>query len=155
MRSESLARTSRPSSAFFHGAGDVYPAPDEETEPAFLSDMWNALEKRAHGEGALGGKPEADGDIDADGTPCAGCWARYLCSHSSMPSSPINASADRREPTEERCAFWRAEVEVGLRFYHRLAHADPLQAMRLFDEPEVAIDPFDRHYPLEQPKVPF
>jgi hypothetical protein len=148
MRSESLARTPRQSAVRPREVGDVYPAPGEQDEPGVPSDVWYARDRREPAETAGAGKPE-------DGMPCGGCWARYLCSHSSVPSSPVNASADRREPTEERCAFWRAEVEVGLRFYHRLAHADPLQAMRLFDEPELSLDPFDRYYQLEPAKVPF
>jgi hypothetical protein len=145
MRSEPLACTPRLSTETRWGTGDVYPSPEDE--PTLLSEMWNALEQREYEE------PEAGGV--AGGVPCSNCWARHLCSHSALPSSPINASADHRDPSEARCAFWRAEVEVGLRFYHRLAHADPIQAMRLFDDPEVPIDPFDRRYPLGQAKAPF
>ena len=75
-------------------------------------------------------------------------------------SSPIadrlfGDGADRRDPDEVNCAFWRTEVEVGLRFYHRLAHTDPIQAMRLFDQSEAQIDPLDRRSPSGQPKMPF
>jgi|SRR5882724_2326434 len=149
MRSESQSRAPELAPPPHREVGDVYPTPEEEDVSGYLAQGWQPLGRSGLGETVEAGKP------DGGSMPCAACWARYLCSHSSVPSSPVNASADRREPTEERCAFWRAEVEVGLRFYHRLAHADPLQAMRLFDEPDLAIDPFDGYYPLEQPKIPF
>ena len=146
LRSEPLARSSRLTTEALWGTGDVYPSPEDAT--TLLSNIWNTLEQREpEDERTAGGGPE---DI-----PCSTCWARFLCSHSIFPASPINASADHRDPAEARCAFWRAEVEVGLRFYHRLAHADPIQTMRLFDEPEVTVDPSDRHYPQSQAKVPF
>jgi hypothetical protein len=147
MRSEPLSRMPRLSTEALWGTGDVVATPEDAS--TLLSNMWNTLEQREHeegGEGAAGG-PGA--------IPCSACWARYLCSHSILPASPINASADHRDPDEARCAFWRAEVEVGLRFYHRLAHADPIQAMRLFDEPEVSVETFDRPYPVSQAKGPF
>ena len=144
MKSEPLARTPRLSTETSWGAGDVYPTEEDEIEASLLGDIWISLEEREPAE------PAAGSDV-----PCNGCWARYLCSHSILPSSPINASADRRDPSEVNCAFWRTEVEVGLRFYHRLAHTDPIQAMRLFDQNEAHMDPLDRRYPAGQPKVPF
>ena len=60
--------------------------------------------------------------------PCQGCWARHVCSHSAFVAS----AQDGEEISEELCALWRAEVEVALRFYHRLAHMDPLQVRRFF-----------------------
>jgi hypothetical protein len=152
MRTETLARSPRLSTETSWGTGDVYPSPEDES--TLLSHMWNTLEQRGQEDREAAGVPDGDrGDIAE--IPCTGCWARYLCSHSALPASPVNASADHRDPDEARCAFWRTEVEAGLRFYHRLAHADPIQAMRLFDEPEVPVDPFDRHYQMSQPKMPF
>jgi hypothetical protein len=73
---------------------------------------------------------ELRGDAD---NPCPGCWARHVCGHSSYVASSQDAE-DTRAAGEDRCALWRTEVEVALRFYHRLAHTDPLQVRQLFDE---------------------
>ncbi len=73
------------------------------------------------------------GDPAGDAEPCRGCWARHVCSHSTYVASSQDAG-DRREPSEERCGLWRTEVETALRFYHRLAHADPLQVRRFFED---------------------
>jgi hypothetical protein len=151
MRSEPFARPPRLSTETPWGSGD-FGAPHEEhekeVEPALFSEMEHPLGRGSaeRGEGAA---------AESEAVSCFGCWARYLCSHSALPSSPVNSSADCREPTEERCGFWRAEVEVGLRLSHRLAEADPLEALRLFDEPEAPIDPLDRPDPLGAPKAPF
>lgn len=75
---------------------------------------------------------EEDLKADAD-HPCPGCWARHVCGHSSYVASSQDAD-DTRAASEERCSLWRTEVEVALRFYHRLAHTDPLQVRQLFDE---------------------
>jgi len=48
-------------------------------------------------------------------------------------ASPQDAE-DARSAADDRCALWRTEVEVALRFYHRLAHTDPLQVRQLFDD---------------------
>lgn len=65
------------------------------------------------------------------GTGCASCWARYLCRNSAVLAS--EAQAEERTP--ESCAIWATEAEAALRLYHRLAHADPLQVLRVFGEP--------------------
>jgi hypothetical protein len=81
-------------------------------------------------------RPWGDDDGDAGGDaelPCRGCWARHVCSHSTYVASS-QAGEDLREPSEERCGLWRTEVETALRFYHRLAHADPLQVRRFFED---------------------
>jgi hypothetical protein len=75
---------------------------------------------------------EDDGDAAGDAEPCRGCWARHVCSHSTYVAS--SQDDDRREPSEERCGLWRTEVETALRFYHRLAHTDPLQVRRFFED---------------------
>jgi hypothetical protein len=135
------------------GIGDVAPSPEDEA--TLLSGMWSALEQREPAGLAASELANRGAMGEAGEIPCSGCWARHLCSHSALPSSPVNASADHRDPDEARCAFWRTEVEVGLRFYHRLAHADPIQALRLFSGSEVPVDPFDRSHELGQPKLPF
>jgi hypothetical protein len=76
---------------------------------------------------------ELRGDAEMTETSCLGCWARHVCSHSSYVTSPQDAD-DTRGAAEDRCALWRIEVEVALRFYHRLAHTDPVQVRRFFDE---------------------
>jgi hypothetical protein len=77
---------------------------------------------------------EEDGDASGDAElPCRGCWARHVCSHSTYVASSRDGE-DLREPSEDRCGLWRTEVEAALRFYHRLAHADPLQVRRFFED---------------------
>jgi hypothetical protein len=73
---------------------------------------------------------ELKGDAE---NPCQACWARHVCGHSTYVTSPQDAE-DARAASEDRCALWKTEVEVALRFYHRLAHTDPLQVRQLFDE---------------------
>ena len=63
--------------------------------------------------------------------PCQGCWARHVCSHSTFVSSALEGE-ETREISEDSCSLWRVEVEAALRFYHRLAHTDPLQVRRFF-----------------------
>lgn len=94
----------------------------ETLEPRLRPDLW----------------PGPDEDLDlvesgSESVPCQGCWARRVCSHSSFVASSL-AGEDLREPSEERCAFWKTEAEVALRFYHRLAHTDPIQVLQLFEE---------------------
>jgi hypothetical protein len=72
-----------------------------------------------------------DGRPAEGGTVCGGCWARYLCRNSALLVS--ESAAEARTP--ESCAVWGAEAEAALRLYHRLAHADPLQVLRVFGEP--------------------
>jgi hypothetical protein len=64
--------------------------------------------------------------------PCPGCWARHLCSHSIFAASAVDGE-EAREISEDSCSLWKVEVEVALRFYHRLAHTDPLQVRRFFE----------------------
>lgn len=70
----------------------------------------------------------------ADDPSCQGCWARHVCSHSTLVTAQEAQEEAPQEISEERCSFWRTEVEVALRFYHRLAHTDPLQVRRFFDD---------------------
>jgi hypothetical protein len=91
-----------------------------------------------------------------DSFPCRGCWARHICNHSSFVASSLNGE-DSREPSEERCSLWRTEVEVALRFYHRLAHTDPIQVLRFFEEParEPITPTIGRREDLGHLKAPF
>lgn len=77
--------------------------------------------------------PWGEEDGEASGDACGGCWARHVCSHSAYVASS-QSGEDLREPSEERCGLWRTEVETALRFYHRLAHADPMQVRRFFED---------------------
>ena len=74
----------------------------------------------------------------ADEPSCQGCWARHVCDHSTLLALSQGAQGAQEESpqeiSEERCSLWRTEVEVALRFYHRLAHTDPLQVRRFFDD---------------------
>lgn len=58
-----------------------------------------------------------------DLSPCESCWARELCVRGTL-AGPA-ADPRRPQPRADRCEFWRAEVEVGLLFFHRLQQADP------------------------------
>lgn len=126
-------------------AGDVRALPS-------LGDVYlrgaEDLDAGLVGEGRM--VSAGDGCDEADeqsGPTCRGCWARHACTHSSLSAASLDAW-DRREPSEERCALWRTEAEVALRFYHRLAHVDPLQVMTLFEEAaRVPVDPFERPFP--------
>jgi hypothetical protein len=77
--------------------------------------------------------PVAVDELKGDANPCQGCWARHACGHSSYVASSQDAE-DTRAVGEDRCSLWRTEVEVALRFYHRLAHTDPIQVRHLFDD---------------------
>jgi hypothetical protein len=84
--------------------------------------------------------------------PCLRCWARNICNHSSLLTSP--SPGDRQTPSGERCAIWLAEAEAALRLYHRLAHCDPIAVVRFIEAPgQVPFDSF-RRGDFEAPKLP-
>ena len=84
--------------------------------------------------------------------PCLRCWARNICNHSSLLTSP--SPGDRQTPSGERCAIWLVEAEAALRLYHRLAHCDPIAVVRFIEAPgQVPFDSF-RRGDLEIPKLP-
>jgi hypothetical protein len=118
MRNARLAGIARP---FEHGAG----APVGDS-PAGLEAGETYLPGLPH----LGLMGPDEGEAEAEGYPCRGCWARYICPHSALAAPPL--ASDRRSASRDRCAVWRTEVEVALRLQHRLAHADPVQVLRLF-----------------------
>jgi hypothetical protein len=98
-------------------------------------------------------------DSSSDGlalynTPCVGCFARRICSHSLLHWSSL-AQADQRGPAEDRCDLWRDEAEAALRFYHRLAQIDPTQVLRLFGEPGRLDPTLGRGEDLEHSKAPY
>lgn len=75
--------------------------------------------------------------------PCGSCWARSLCGHG-VSADPALSPAETLGARPEHCDFWRAEIEAGLLFYHRVLEADPDYLLGLA-EPEVGgtFDPFD------------
>ena len=100
--------------------------------------------------GLEGLPPETrDGSEDE---PCLRCWARNICNHSELLTSP--SSGDRQTPSGDRCAIWLAEAEAALRLYHRLAHCDPIAVVRFIEAPgQVPFDAF-RRGDVEAPKLP-
>lgn len=96
----------------------------------------------------------AAADFGAAEPACQGCWARHVCSHSSCVAAN-QASDDTRLPSEERCSLWRSEVEVALRFYHRLAHTDPLQVRQFFDDSFHEPAPLGRREDFGYLRMPF
>jgi len=72
-------------------------------------------------------------ELETAELPCHGCWARHVCGHSAYLAAAPEGE-EGREFSEDGCALWRTEVEVALRFYHRLAHMDPLQVRRFFTD---------------------
>lgn len=96
---------------------------------------------------------EAAGE-PAGAAPCLGCWARHICNHSSLLASAVEEQ-DPREPSRESCAVWLAEVEVALRFYHRLAQCDPIEVLRfLGDSARRATEPTGWREDLSLAKLP-
>jgi len=94
-------------------------------------------------------------DLAAAELACQGCWARHVCSHSAYVAAPQDGD-DTRAASEERCSLWRAEVETALRFYHRLAHTDPMQVRRFFDSSCRETDPSPgRREDLGHLRMPF
>jgi hypothetical protein len=127
MRSEPLdqAYSERGSFAGWVPSADAYPR-----------SFFDSLDLRPLPDLLDGGEdeePPAGTDLLAGEAACHGCWARHVCSHSSYLASSQEGD-DARTPSEDRCSLWRSEVEVALRFYHRLAHMDPLPVRQFFDD---------------------
>ena len=75
--------------------------------------------------------------------PCASCWSRSLCGRG-VCADPALAPVEKLGQEPEHCDYWRAEVEAGLLFYHRLREVDPDFLLGLV-EPDGSgtFDPFD------------
>ena len=97
----------------------------------------------------------AGADVPVDQPVCQGCWARHVCSHSAFVGASQEGGDDGRTPSEEHCALWRSEVEVALRFYHRLAHMDPLRVRQFFDDSLRDPGPLGRREDLGHLRMPF
>jgi hypothetical protein len=143
MRSEPLARLQDDGFAGWNPVADIYPPRPDSMDSRLMPGVWLGLDEPESDFG-MSLDASATDEIAADGFPCQGCWARYICSHSAMSAGAAEAE-DGREPSEERCTVWRAEAESALRLYHRMAHADPLLVVRFFEEPSrVPDDPLSR-----------
>ncbi|MDP9119801.1 MAG: hypothetical protein M3O15_00260 [Acidobacteriota bacterium] len=101
---------------------------------AVVGTSWNSFPFPAleglDPEAAVGGCGSAEA---ASAIPCQGCWARFICTHSAYVASPLGGN-DPRERSDDTCSLWQTEADVALRLYHRLAQADPVQVLRLFEE---------------------
>jgi hypothetical protein len=131
MRSEPMSRfEDQPGRApGLIAVADAYAMPGvERLAPRLLTDLWMGGVEESEREELL-----ADADVEKGDLPCRSCWARYVCSHSSLASSGLEGD-DAREPSDARCGLWKDEAEASLRLYHRMAHADPIQVLRLFEE---------------------
>jgi hypothetical protein len=103
---------------------DIYPRSVLDSLDTGLPEVPGAMAAMATGGAGV--------DLDGDEPACQGCWARHVCSHSTLVAAAPDA--DPHGISEERCSLWRTEVEVALRFYHRLAHTDPMQVRCFFDD---------------------
>ncbi|HEY0514606.1 MAG TPA: hypothetical protein VGH73_22075 [Thermoanaerobaculia bacterium] len=151
MRSEPLAQGygERGSFAGLVPASDAYPRSffdslDLRPTAEFLAGL-DELEENVEPAGA---------GLDGAEPACQRCWARHVCSHSSLVAAS-QGSDDARAASEERCSLWGSEVEVALRFYHRLAHTDPLQVRQFFDDSFREPAPLSRREDLGHLRMPF
>ncbi len=126
------------------------PVDFERRLPSFLGVV-------AHGElfalPAHAAEVAADEDFEPQpGTSsCRACWGRELCVRGSLAGP--DADPQRPVPRVDRCEFWRAEVEVGLLFFHRLQEADPTHLLGFADgRREPVLDPV-AHLGLEDLKT--
>lgn len=143
MRSEPLAQLAEEAyPGMMSPVADIYPpsqAGVDGMDPRFMPNVWLGMEED-DAEMSMAGPAEAE--VETGG--CHGCWARYICSHSSLMASGAKAE-DTREPSEERCSLWLLEAETAVRLYHRMAHTDPLLVVRFFeDRSRVPADPLSR-----------
>ncbi|HEV8580673.1 MAG TPA: hypothetical protein VGX68_16530 [Thermoanaerobaculia bacterium] len=127
MRSEPLAHS------YDERGGFAGPVPIADSYPRAFLESFDLLSPA--GLGDVAGEDTELEAVEAGEAafPCQGCWARHVCNHS-MYVAAAQESEEAPEISEESCSLWRAEVEVALRFYHRLAHTDPLQVRRFFDD---------------------
>lgn len=151
MRSEPLAQLAEEAyPGMMSPVADIYPpsmqAGVDGMDPRFMPNVWLGMDDDGYGELSAAGQMETEPD------GCQGCWARYICSHSTLLASGAKAE-DAREPSEERCSLWLLEAETAVRLYHRMAHTDPLLVVRFFEEASrVPSDPLSRRgNPMSEP----
>ncbi|QUL38772.1 radical SAM/SPASM domain-containing protein [Erythrobacter sp. JK5] len=71
---------------------------------------------------------------EVDNRPhCRDCWARYICGGGCYADSVVYEQ-DRLAPQTAHCPYWRAEIEEGIRLYHRLRSEDPLLCLAMFED---------------------
>jgi hypothetical protein len=148
MRSEPLEAAYGELSGF---AGMV---PVADSYPRSLAESFDLRSLAGLRGGGLEDAELATIEGGGSGFSCQGCWARQACSHSAYVA-PAQDGEDAREISEENCALWRAEVEVALRFYHRLAHTDPLQVRRFFDSSREPVPAWGPREDLGYLRMPF
>jgi hypothetical protein len=150
MRSEPLGQAYGERGSFASSfAGMMMPMAD-----ACPRSFFDSLDLRPLPDLPDGVGEEPRGDLEAGETSCLGCWARHACGHSTYVTSPQDD--DARGAAEDRCPLWRTEVEVALRFYHRLAHMDPIQVRQFFDQSLREPAPsFGRREDLGHLRMPF
>jgi len=137
MRSEPLAQ------AYGERGGFAGPVPAADAYPRSFFDSLDLRPLHDLLDGFEEELAVAGAGFEPAEPACQGCWARHVCSHSSCAAA-VPAADDARQASEERCSLWRTEVEVALRFYHRLAHTDPMQVRRFFDDSSREPDPLAR-----------
>ena len=62
---------------------------------------------------------------------CRACWSRYLCGGGCYADSIVYGE-EPSAPLADHCAFFRLQIETGLRLYDRLRHSAPLAIIDLF-----------------------
>jgi hypothetical protein len=134
------------------------------TSPMAMADIYprsvlDSLDSRLPEVSGTMAAMSTGAEPDGDEPSCQGCWARHVCSHSALlaVSQGVQGAQeeDPQEISEERCSLWRTEVEVALRFYHRLAHTDPLQVRRFFDDSSREPAPLGLREDLGHLRMPF
>jgi uncharacterized protein len=128
-----LMRSERPDQAGGERGGFAGRVPVADSYPRTFLENGDLRPLAGFRDGAEEAVEPASMEAEEPGFPCRGCWARHVCSHSVFVAS-AQEGEEAREISEDSCALWRLEVEVALRFYHRLAHTDPLQVRRFFDD---------------------
>jgi hypothetical protein len=129
-----LMRSEPSDSSYGERRAFVPPVPIADSYPrAFLESFDLRLLASSPHDGAGEDAELAAAEAGEAVFPCQRCWARHVCSHSAYVAA-AQESEDAPEISEDSCSLWRAEVEVALRFYHRLAHTDPLQVRRFFND---------------------
>jgi hypothetical protein len=145
MRSEALDGAYSEQGSF----GGVVPVAD--VYPRALLD---GMDLRSAPDPWGGGEDDLEAQEGNAGFSCHCCWARHACCHSSYAAT-FQDGEDLREPAASHCALWRVEVEAALRFYHRLAHTDPMQVRRFFEDSSAPGPDLERHDDLGHLRMPF